>query len=166
LTRWYVVCCQTRQEARADLNLRRQGFESWLPRLQQTRRHARRIDNVFVPLFPGYLFVSLDLDQQPWRSINGTFGVRRLLCENERPAPVATGFIETLQETMDEAGLVAAPNDAFKCGDRVRLIAGPFADMIGTLARLTDKDRVAVLLNVLGREVQALVSRRVLVSAG
>jgi hypothetical protein len=38
--------------------------------------------------------------------------------------------------------------------------------MVGTLARLTDKDRVAVLLNVLGREVRALVSRRVLVSAG
>ncbi len=164
--RWYVVCCQTRQEARADLNLRRQGFESWLPRLRQTRRHARRIDNVLVPLFPGYLFVSLDLDQQPWRSINGTFGVRRLLCENERPAPLVQGFIDTLRETVDEDGLVAVPKDDFKCGDQVRLIAGPFADMVGTLARLTDKDRVAVLLNVLGREVQALVSRRVLVSAG
>lgn len=164
--RWYVVCCQTRQEARADLNLRRQGFDSWLPRLRRTRRHARRIDNVLVPLFPGYLFVRLDLELQPWRSINGTFGVRRLLCENERPAPVVTGFIETLQETMDEDGLVATPTDAFKCGDRVRLVAGPFADMVGTLARMTEKDRVAVLLNVLGREVQALVSRRVLVSAG
>ncbi len=163
--RWYVVYCQTRQEERADLNLRRQGFDSWLPRLRRTRRHARRIDNVFVPLFPGYLFVSLDLDRQSWRSINGTFGVRRLLGENERPTPVARGFIETLRETMDEAGLVAVPQDTFKNGDPVRLIAGPFADMIGTLARLTDKDRVAVLLNVLGREVRALVSRRVLVSA-
>jgi transcriptional antiterminator RfaH len=164
--RWYVVYCQTRQEVRADLNLRRQGFDSWLPRLRQTRRHARRIDNVFVPLFPGYLFVNLDLDRQPWRSINGTFGVRRLLCENERPAPLAQGFIETLRETVDEAGLVAVPSDTFKSGDNVRLIAGPFADMVGTLARLTDKDRVAVMLNVLGREVRALVSRRVLVSAG
>ncbi len=163
--RWYVVSCQIRQEARADLNLRRQGFASWLPRLRRTRRHARRIDNVLVPLFPGYLFVSMDLDRQPWRSINGTFGVRRLLCENERPAPIAQGFIETLRETVDEDGLVAAPSDAFKCGDQVRLIAGPFADMVGTLARLTDKDRVAVLLNVLGREVRALVSRRVLMSA-
>jgi transcriptional antiterminator RfaH len=164
--RWYVVYCQTRQEARADFNLRRQGFETWLPRLRQTRRHARRIDTVFVPLFPSYLFVSLDLDRQPWRSINGTYGVRRILCTNEHPSPVAKGFIETLQETVDENGLVAAPKDTFKCGDRVRLVASPFADMIGTLARLTDKDRVAVLLNVLGREVQALVSRRALMSAG
>jgi len=164
--RWYVVYCQTRQETRADFNLRRQGFDSWLPRLRQTRRHARRIDNVLVPLFPSYLFVRMDLNQQPWRSINGTFGVRRLLCENERPAPVTQGFIEALQETMDNAGLVAVPKDTFKSGDNVRLIAGPFADMVGTLARLTDKDRVAVLLNVLGREVRALVSRRVLISAG
>ncbi len=164
--RWYVVCCQARQEARADLNLRRQGFESWLPRLRWTRRHARRVDNVLVPLFPGYLVVRLGLDVHLWRSINGTFGVRRLLCENERPAPVAAGFVETLRETVDEEGLVVAPQDAFKCGDPVRLIAGPFADMVGTLARLTDKDRVAVLLNVLGREVQAIVSRRVLIPAG
>ena len=154
------------QEARADPNLRRQGFESWLPRLRRTRRHARRIDNVLVPLFPGDLFVNLDLDPKPWCSINGTYGVRRLLCENERPAPVAPGFVEALQETVDEDGLVAAPKDAFKCGDRVRLIAGPFANMVGTLARLADKDRMAVLLNVLGREVQAHISRRVLVSAG
>jgi len=164
--RWYVVYCQPRQEDRADFNLRRQGFETWLPRLRRTRRHARRMDTRLVPLFPGYLFVSLDLERHPWRSINGTFGVRRILCTDERPSPVAKGFIESLRETVDAEGLVAVPKDTFKCGDRVRLVASPFADMIGTLARLTDKDRVAVLLNVLGREVQALVSRRVLVSAG
>lgn len=164
--RWYVVNCQPHQEGRADLNLRQQGFESWVPKLLRTRRHARRIEQIQAPMFPGYLFVKLNLDAQAWRSINGTYGVRRLLCANDQPAPISHGFVETLQQTMDSDGLISMPKDAFHVGDKVRLVRGPFADMIATLVRLADGDRVAVMLNVLGREVKALVSRRALTTMG
>jgi transcriptional antiterminator RfaH len=52
MQRWYVVHTQSYQEARAELNLRRQGFEVWLPLSRRRRRHARRIDTVLAPLFP------------------------------------------------------------------------------------------------------------------
>src|SRR3546814_4907858 len=70
MTRWYVAQTQAQGEERARLNLERQGFRTYLPRYRRERRHARRRDVVQAPLFPGYIFIELDLEQSPWRSIN------------------------------------------------------------------------------------------------
>jgi transcriptional antiterminator RfaH len=67
MKRWYVVHTQARQEARAEVNLRRQDFEVWLPMIRCVRRHARKVDSTFAPLFPRYFFIRLDLTSQPWR---------------------------------------------------------------------------------------------------
>ena len=66
---WYVVHTQPHAEDKAIFNLRRQGFETYLPKYLRTRRHARRTEQVARPLFPRYLFVALDLAVQPWRAI-------------------------------------------------------------------------------------------------
>jgi transcription elongation factor/antiterminator RfaH len=166
MKRWYVVNVLPNQEVRADLNLRQQGFESWLPRVRRARRHARRVDTVLAPFFPGYLFVRLDRAVDHWRSINGTFGVRRLLCQDDRPLVVPNGLVETLQGTVDEDGLLIVPTDQLRIGDQVRLLSGPFADSVGTLVRLAGKERVGLLLNLLGREVETLISRRMIAPAG
>jgi hypothetical protein len=59
--RWYVVQTQPQSESRAELNLRRQGFTTYLPRYMRTRRHSRKVEMVARPLFPRYLFVGFDL---------------------------------------------------------------------------------------------------------
>ena len=41
-------------------------------------RHARKTEIVLCPLFPGYVFVCLDIGEQRWRAVNGTFGVVRI----------------------------------------------------------------------------------------
>ena len=51
MKRWYVVHTQSYQEPRAELNLRHQGFEVWLPLTRRTRRHARRIDTISCAAF-------------------------------------------------------------------------------------------------------------------
>lgn len=157
---WYVVNTHPHQEERAEANLRRQGYDAWLPKLLRPRRHARRVDTTSAPLFPGYLFVRFDHETQPWRAIDNTYGVRRILCLGERPRPVERGFVEALKETSDERGIVALPTTDLTVGQPLRLLTGPFADCIGTLLRLADKDRVALLLNLLGREVQVVVPRQ------
>ena len=163
---WYVVSTQPHQEARAETNLRRQGYEAWLPKLLRQRRHARRVDTTKAPLFPGYLFITLEPQVQTWRAINSTFGVRHILCHGELPRPIERGFVEALKETTDDSGVVALPNaDKLVPGQPLRLLTGPFANSVGTLLRLADKDRVALLLDLLGREVQILVSRRNVIAA-
>lgn len=160
MAEWYVVNTLPHQEARADQNLRRQRFTTLLPVTKKTRRHARRIDTVLAPLFPGYLFVQLDLAEQRWSSINGTFGVKRLLSNGQLPTQAPTDFITALQEMIDEDGIAAVPAPELQPGQQVRIAAGPFADTIAAVLHLSPGERVKVLLDVLGGGVSATMPRR------
>jgi transcriptional antiterminator RfaH len=71
--RWYVVHIRAQGEKCADLNLRRQGFVTYLPRYLRTRRHTRRIETVARPLFPRYLFVAMDIARDRWWAVQSTF---------------------------------------------------------------------------------------------
>ena len=54
------------------------------------------------PIFPRYLFVVLDLDRDRWRSVNGTFGVARLvMMAGDRPQPAPHGVVEALVALAD-----------------------------------------------------------------
>ena len=159
MSSWYVVNTRTKQEERARDNLIRQGYRVWLPMLGVVRRHARRIELVRTPLFPGYLFVELEHSAQPWRPINGTFGVRRLLCQHDKPASVPSQFMGALRESCDADGLVAIPQTALTSGQLVRVITGPLMDCIGTIVRSSPNGRVALLLSFLGGQVEANAAR-------
>jgi transcriptional antiterminator RfaH len=157
--RWYVVHTQPNGEARADLNLRRQGFATYLPRYARRRSHARRHEVVKRPLFPRYLFVGLDLARERWRAIHSTFGVNRLVLAGEEPLPVPDGVVDDIRAREDGDGLVVLGLPAgLGPGSRIRLVDGIFADAKGVLERVADDRRVAILLELLGREVRVFVS--------
>jgi transcriptional antiterminator RfaH len=157
MKRWYVVNTLAHQERRAEANLRRQGFETWLPEFRRRRRHARRIDMILAPLFPAYLFVRLDVETERWRSINGTFGVVRLLCDADMPKAVPEALIDDLMHRRDEAGSIILPSRKFVAGESIRVAAGPFADLEGLFEEMSGRDRVFLLFNLLGRKVRASV---------
>jgi transcriptional antiterminator RfaH len=162
--RWYAVQCQPHREGIAALNLRHQHFAAFLPYRRKPRRHARKVDAVHTPFFPGYLFVGLDLMRQQWRSINGTFGVVRLLMQGERPAAVPRGFVEVLQQLCSESDIMPLQTQLF-LGQSVRVLGGPFADYIGELEQLSGADRVRVLLEVMGGRIPVLLPREDVVAA-
>ncbi len=164
MQRWYVVHTQCNQEVRAELNLRRQGFEVWLPLSRRTCRHARRIDTVRTPFFPRYLFVRLDLPAQIWRSINGTFGVVRLLSNGDRPLAAPEGLIEELMQRRDASGAVVLSPRRFAVGDAVTVAIGPFANLMGQFETMSGPDRVVLLFSLLGRQVRAKVPLKDLVA--
>jgi len=162
--RWYVVQTLPCREARAQIHLAAQGFRTFLPRYAKTVRHARRLSTVSAPLFPRYLFVALDLGRHRWRSVNGTFGVAGLLMGDEFPIPVQGGVVESLAASCGADGHVALA-DGLAVGQAVRVLSGPFADMVGKLARLDGGARVQVLLQLLGGEVPVSVARAALIPA-
>ena len=156
--RWYVVHTQPNGEGKAELNLRRQGFTTYLPRYLRKRRHARRTDTVARPLFSRYLFVTLDLARDRWRSIDSTFGVAHLVGGGDEPRPVPDEVVDEIRARESEGGFVALGLPAgLEPGSRVRLVDGIFADACGVLERIADDRRVAILLQLLGREVRVFV---------
>jgi transcriptional antiterminator RfaH len=155
---WYVVHTQPNNEVRADVNLRRQGFSTYLPRYRRSRRHARKTETVERPLFPRYLFIAMDLKQDRWRSVNSTFGVSRLVLAGDTPAALPHEVIRDIQAREDDAGLITLGLPAgVGPGSTIRLIDSIFVDAVGVLERIADERRVAVLLQILGREVRVFV---------
>lgn len=162
--RWFVVRSLPRQETKAEINLRRQGFRVLLPRMPKTVRHARKLRHVLSPVFPGYMFVILDLDRDRWRAVNSTIGVASLIMALERPMAVPDGVVERLIERTDSGGVVRF-DLGLQEGQTVRLLSGPFAKAIGCLERLDASGRVKVLLDIMGGKVSAYVDRSALEAA-
>ncbi len=157
MKRWFVVQTQPNSEVRASVNLDRQGFEAYLPRYLKQRRHARKIEQVARPLFPNYLFVRLDTGRDRWRSVNGTFGVNRLVSLGEAPISLPEGVVEAIRSREDESGLIALLPPIFSPGQRVEILEGPMAMCTGLVQQMPDNDRVVLLLDMLGRQVRVTI---------
>jgi transcriptional antiterminator RfaH len=154
--RWYLVQSIARREANAEFQLCAQDFRVFLPSFTKTVRHARNFRLVRAPVFTGYLFVILDLERDQWRSINGTLGVSRVVMSDGRPSPVPAGLVESMLDRTDAAGETSLTY-GFQSGDAVRLLGGPFDQLLGTLDRLDAGGRVRVLLEIMGGIVPVML---------
>ena len=164
---WRLAHVKSRQEALAEKNLRRQGFEVFCPYELRTIRHARKLTQTRRAIFPGYLFVNFDADNQPWRTINNTYGVLRLVSFGGTPPLAPPGFVENMASAADENGLVDphSRNKHFSVGERVRIANGPFTDFHAIVEELSDNDRIKVLFDVMQSKAPVEIDSSVCVSA-
>ena len=158
-SRWFVVNTQARREHVAAANLKRQGYEVFLPVTWRSIRHARKVTTVKAGYFPGYLFVSLDLNLDRWRPIESTVGVLRIIKNGNRPLAAPVGLIETLLSSTGPNGVLNLDDPLIRPGQNVRVTRGPFADQLAIVERSSGEDRVRVLLAVLGQQAPVDISR-------
>ena len=149
--RWFCVHTAPRKELVAASNLSLQGYRSFMPTVIKEVRHARKVTTVRAAFFPRYMFVIIATKTQRWRPINGTIGVSSLVTENDRPKPVPAGVVESLIKATNDLGALDF-RDEVQIGQQVRLLDGPFANLVGSLARMDHNGRVAVLLEIMGGE--------------
>jgi transcription antitermination factor NusG len=155
--RWFVARAHPNRENSAQFNLERLGFRSFAPRVRCTVRHARKSRTALAPLFPGYVFLILDLSRDRWRAVNSTFGVASLIMGTEQPMPVPSGVVEALV-ISENSRLVRLDND-LEIGQMVRIVSGPLAEALCRLVHLDGRGRVRVLLELMGTEVTAQLDR-------
>ena len=75
MTNWYAVQTKPRQELVAEQNLQRQGFVTYLPRIRLRKRKRNKLVDAVEPLFPRYLFIHVDPDQDSLAPVRSTLGV-------------------------------------------------------------------------------------------
>ena len=85
---WYIVQFKPNSHKIAVRNLQRQGFETFLPMHEVTRRTVVKFETVIRPLFAGYMFVGCDPETAPWSKINSTYGGSRMLSFSDGPKPM------------------------------------------------------------------------------
>ena len=159
---WYAVYTQPHAEPKALEHLLRQGYSAYLPRYRTRVSHARRRQIVLRPLFPRYLFAAVDRATMPWRPILSTVGVTDVVRTGDEPATVPEEIVAAIREREKIGGFDRIdPRQRLRLGELVRVTAGAFEGMIGSLVELRDQDRIVVLLELLGRAVRAQLAAEV-----
>ena len=161
---WYCAGFARNAESLAIQNLEHQNYRVFCPRFLKIVSHARKKTQKLAALFPGYLFIQLELERQRWRPIDGTLGVTRIIKTAGRPARVDQSFVEKLLSVADPSGRVAF-EEPLNVGDDVRVVGGPMDDQVASLCRMVDADRVVLLMSMLGRTVEVTMPRRHLIKA-
>jgi transcriptional antiterminator RfaH len=155
MTQWYVAQTHANAEFKAAGHLLRQGFSVYLPKYMKLRCHARRKEWVPRPLFPRYLFVGTGPENGRWRAIQSTVGISQLVGFGDYPVHVPRDVIDGLQAREDERGMVAMKAEArFKKGQAVKFVTGALSEQIGLFDCIDDKERVVILLDLLGRQIR------------
>jgi len=138
-----------------SMNMEERIFEVVIPMEDVIEFKAGRKTVVPKKVFPGYLLVRLNLDDDSWRVVRDTPGVTGFVGGGAKPTPLSRKEVETILGVKDAAGMEkkARPRLEFDVGEQVRVVAGPFADFNGAISEINvDQSKLKVLVNIFGRE--------------
>ena len=155
---WYLVVTKPQSEFKAQENLLRQGYETYLPLVQTShRRNGKNIKRTNA-FFPRYLFIRLDKEIDDWSPIRSTIGVAGMVRFGGLPAVVPENMIINLKKNENELGLQSFEKKKLKVGDKVEIIDGVFEGYKAIYQKMKNADRVSVLLDIVGKNTQVILS--------
>ena len=153
---WFLAQLKPNCDHIAQRNLTRQGFLSFLPREETTRRVKDHFITALRPLFPGYIFVAFNAAVGHWRTVNSTFGITRLVSFGSQPSTVPPGIVSQLLLRCDAEGVLLPPR-RLQPGDQVCLTTGPFANFAAEIEKIAPDKRIWVLMDFMGGRTRVLV---------
>ena len=153
---WYAVSTKSRHEYKANFGLSQKGITTFLPEIEVWSKRKDRKKKIFIPLFPGYLFVEIHcLDNEIKVSILKTFGVVRILGKKENAEPIAVpeSKIEAIKLLLNKKVEVFSLQYP-QVGEPAKIIDGPFAGIEGTvIASNAEKELFVISIELLQRSV-------------
>jgi transcription antitermination factor NusG len=148
--RWYAAHVCSRHEKQVARQLEERRVSCFLPVYRSVRRWKDRRKELDLVLFPGYVFVHLDLKDR--LRVLQVPSVVRFVSFNGQPAALPDAEIEVLVNGLAK-GVRAEPHPYLKVGHRVRVKYGPLAGTQGILVRRKDKFRVVLSIDLIMRSV-------------
>ncbi len=165
--RWYVVHSYAGYENKVKSNLANrvrsyhtedQIFEVVIPMedVVEFKGGQRRV--VQKKMYPGYVLVRMDLDDNTWGIVRNTPGVTGFVGPSgAKPTPLSRKEVEDILGVAKPEGPTAEkkvrPRVEFEEGEQVRVVTGPFADFNGAISEIdVDRSKLKVLVNIFGRE--------------
>jgi transcriptional antiterminator NusG len=126
-------------------------FEVVVPTQDEIEIRNGQRHTVQKKVFPGYVLVRMDIDEETWYQLRNTPGVTGFISINNKPVPLGEEEARGILKGMTaEAPKVTV---SFQLGDSVRIIDGPFADFRGQIDEINnEKGKIKVLVSFFGRE--------------
>jgi transcriptional antiterminator NusG len=170
--KWYIVHTYSGYENKVKTSLeeRTRKFEEEKERQGEKDIRGHYISEILVPtetvielvkgrkktssrkIFPGYILVKMDLNDETWHLVKDTPKVTGFAGSRTKPAPLADEEAEQIITQITEGAFTPKPKLSFDEGESVRVIDGPFTNFVGTVQEVkTDKRKVKVLISIFGR---------------
>jgi len=147
---WHALYTRHQHEKVTARLLTQKGFEILLPLYTTSRRWKDRIKKLSLPLIPCYVFFRGGLDRR--LDLLSTPGVHSLLRSGDQIAVIPELEIQAVRQIV-ESCVQAEPHPFLKCGDRVRVKAGPLAGIEGIIVRKKDQFRLVLSVEALNRSI-------------
>lgn len=159
---WHALFTRHQHEKPVAMALSNKGYEVFLPLYCSERRWQDRAKQLWLPLFPSYLFIRGGLDRQ--LQILTTPGVIHIVAYGGRPAVVPEYQLNAVRQMLSSS-LAVETFPYLQAGDRVRVKSGPLMGVEGILSRSKNVSRLVVSMDILGRsaavEIEATTVERI-----
>ena len=156
---WLCVMCKTQQENTAGDNLKRQGFTVYLPTAPNKNRKHGQVTKTIKAMFPGYLFIEVDLQRQDISVIRSTLGCVALLRHGVQPAVVPKQVMASIVEAEAVLQGQFKSDQGFTPDARYELLEEGFQGHTATFLALEGKERARVLVTLLNSEQEVKVAK-------
>ncbi len=163
--KWYMVHTNTGRENQVKVSLEQriksmnaegEIFQIVIPTMEEIEIKEGQRRTVAKKLFPGYILVQMEMNNQSWNVVRNTPGVTSFVSNQDEqgkliPSPLEEKEVEAILKRME----VGAPQ--FKIGlikgQSVRITQGPFIDFAGVVDNINpEKGKVRVFVSFFGRE--------------
>jgi transcription termination/antitermination protein NusG len=148
--RWYAVYTCANHEKRVADQFASRSVEHFVPQYESVRQWKDRKVKLQLPLFPGYLFVHMALQDR--LRVLQVPGVVRLVGFNRSPTPMPEEDVKRIREFLGQ-GWRAEPHPYLQVGKRARVVRGPLAGMEGIVARRKNRSRLVVSFELIQRSM-------------
>ena len=159
-TGWYVVNCYSSKENQVKSNLEHRIeamdmgeyiHEVIVPTETEIEIRDQQPKEVERQLFPGYILVSMELNEDSWLCVRETPGVTGFVGIGQDPTPLSSAEVEQIMSRIESREPTVKVK--FQLGERVRITSGPFAEFAGSVDELQpDKGKARVLVSIFGRD--------------
>lgn len=157
---WYVVHCYSGYENKVrhgilqridTMGMKDRIYDVLIPTEEEVEIKDGKRRTVERRVFPGYILVQMRLDEDSWYVVRNTPGVTGFVGMGNDPTPLTEDEVKKIITRMDADSPKKVVD--FKLGEKVRIVGGPFNDMIGTVSDIdTNREKVRVMVDFFGRE--------------
>jgi transcription termination/antitermination protein NusG len=152
---WFALRVRPNYEKPVAAALRGKGLQEFLPLVRTKRQWSDRVKVMDLPLFPGYLFCRLNLEER--MPVLTTPGFLYLVGVGKNPEPVDESEIAAIQSVL-RSGLTVTPWPSLMVGQKVRLMHGPLRGLEGVLTKIANQHRMFVSVTLLKRSISVEVA--------
>jgi len=162
MSSWYVVQTKSSKEFLAEQNLLNQFNKVYLPITNVKKFCKTKLVNYEKPLFPGYLFIFSKNINKDWHKINSTRGVKKIIHFGNSFCPIDQNFVNFLKSKEINGKIFLSKIIKLKKGKKYLICNEVFNKILCEVDSFLSREKICVLLNILGRKTKYVVSKKFL----